>query len=54
MYDPEVQDDIMLLRTDVISVLKEFHQETYLEMFGDHAQIIITPEGIQIEGYAHE
>ena len=39
---------------DVLDFLNIFDDEDYLDMFDDHARIIITKDGIEVEEYNHD
>lgn len=52
--DPE---DKKVLEKEIKAIQQfvgQFHDEDLLEMFGDHQQIVVTPEGITQEDFEHE
>ena len=36
------------------AVLNDIPEESYLSMFGDHAKVVVTPQGIEVESYNHD
>lgn len=42
------------IEKEVRDFLGQFEEEDFLEMFGDHVQIAVTPDGIEVEDYAHD
>lgn len=39
---------------DVQSFLGEFDDDDFLEMFGDHVRVTVTPEGVDVSEYDHD
>jgi hypothetical protein len=39
---------------DVQSFLGEFDDDDFLEMFGDHVRVTVTPEGVDVDEYDHD
>jgi hypothetical protein len=47
----EITDEI---QNNIVDFLKEFDDEDYETMFGDHAEVFVTKDGIEVENYCHD
>jgi len=49
-----VPDSVFESTKQLNTMIQSIPEEVMKELFGDHSEITITKEGIQIEGYVHE
>jgi hypothetical protein len=53
-YDREDCKKFDLAKDHIHKLLNNFTDEDMLSMFGDHAQITVTKDGVEIDGYEHD
>ena len=46
--------DKFAMVSDIFSVLDNIPKESYLSLFGDHAKVVVTSDGIEVESYSHD
>ena len=49
-YDKELEDAVNEIR----SFLNMFDDDFYIRRFGDHSEIIVTKEGVEVDDYDHD
>lgn len=52
--NPEYNKELAIAVIEVKEMLKLIPKELYLNMFGDHVEVIVTKEGIEVEEYNHD
>ena len=56
-WDIEYDDEKAAMRpalADIRELLSALDSESYLLFFGDHARIVVTRGGVEVESYSHE
>lgn len=53
-WDREDNDPLKEAYEPVAALLNSFSDEEFLEYFGDHAQVTLTPTSLTVEEYEHE
>lgn len=54
ILNPKYDKDLSLALDDVTEFLENIDEDNLKQMFGDHAKIIITAGGVEVEEYDHD
>lgn len=49
-----LQSPLRKADTEIREFFKTFSDDDFLEMFGDHVQVTVTPEGVEVEDHDHD